>query len=523
MRTLGALIPTTDAAPKTAATAGVALLHRGGFVRSPSSRSPTWLPLGNLVLANIETIVREELAVIAAHEISGGKCWTSTSMADEAAVLLRSCQLSAKSLPISVFQLAGERLTARVVAFDRADKWAAATAARLEAAVRGVLARSGVVPTAADAPGPARVLWVADERGASEVCLDPESGYAATPDVAIRAVANVDHDRTGEDPSSVLTPNVRTVSDVAAELGVATASIIKSIVAVADGTPVLACVAGDRQLSLPLLKDALGAFEVRLADDTEVASHAGCEPGFVGPIDSRIPVIADLELRGASGLVCGAGEQDTHLRGVELERDAAVEKWGVISVAKPGDCAEGSGDPFAWLRVAILGSVGGGSQRPARAAKLAIADASGEATPLATTAEIDLAGVLLAVAERFAGPGGIAWPVAVAPFEASISVMKTTDAACAKAGESLYRDLSDLGISVLLDNRASRAVTKTRDAELIGAPVRVAIGPRSMREDSVEIRARVTDDALSCKLGESAAVIARLLAETHKKERSAWT
>jgi len=281
----------------------------------------------------------------------------------------------------------------------------------------------------------------------------------------------------------------------------------------ADDQPVAVLVRGDRGLNEIALKKALGATQLYLARDTEVASATGAPSGFVGPVGLTIPVIADLELKGASGAVCGANQADAHLTGVDLARDCGEIRWAALRMAEAGDrcarCGEGSYRAFRGIEVGHVFFLGTVYAEPMRCVFL---DESGtEQTMVMGCYGIGITRTAAAAIEQHNDGNGIIWPMSIAPYEVHVVPLQMNDAAVVATGEELYRRLGELGIEVVIDDRDERPGAKFKDADLLGIPLRVAIGARSLKEGNLELKWRRDDKPTPIPAAGAAEAIAELV------------
>lgn len=282
----------------------------------------------------------------------------------------------------------------------------------------------------------------------------------------------------------VPTPGVRTNPELAACLGIPlqrTAKILFCTVVYPDGRRELAgaLLRGDRRLSLPKLRDCLGAESVALADKQEVAARTGAPFGSAGPVGlTGARLIADREVAAARNLVFGANEEDVHLANVNPGRDYNPDRVADIRQVQPGE--------------------------PCPACGGALAEA--HAAPVT-----DAPAVLAALAARHADDRGLRWPAGLAPFAVAVIPADAGDPAQRAAAEAIYADLAARGIRAVLDDRPERAGAKFRDAELLGFPWRVVIGARGLAEGVAEVTGRESGESHRVPLEKAVAHVARAL------------
>jgi len=326
--------------------------------------------------------------------------------------------------------------------------------------------------------------------GEDEVALCDNCGYAANVELA-RSVplAPAPWDLTrGE----VATPDVKTIADVSALLGIDPAHTIKTLVFVAGGEPVLALVRGDHTLHERKLARALRA-EARAARADEVSGWLGVAPGSVGPVGAlRVKrVLADESLRHGSYVV-GANREGYHLTGVAPGRDFDCE-FADLQVVLAGEGCLLCGKPLRVERVIEVGNIfklGTTYSVPLGAMYL---DEQGRERPVVMGSYgIGPARIAAASIEQRHDRDGIVWPWAIAPFHVHVVPVAVKDPAQMAAAEAIYRQMWAAGFEALIDDRDERAGVKFKDADLLGIPIRITVGNAFTKEGVVEVRDRAT-------------------------------
>jgi prolyl-tRNA synthetase len=325
--------------------------------------------------------------------------------------------------------------------------------------------------------------------GENDVALS-DAGYAANVEVATAEPHPVDGlPESLPEPETVDTPGATTIEQVSGMLGVPAGALIKALPVVLDGRgPALVLVRGDHRLNEIKLQNAVGA-AARPAQEDEVREVFGTEPGFIGPIGTQVEVIADEALRGLTGLVTGANEPDRHLRGVEPGRDFEPT-WADVRMVEPGDrCPNGAViriEPA--IEVGNIFKLGTRYSEPLGATYL---DENGtEQLIVMGSYGIGPARVAAAAIEQHADEKGISWPRAIAPWDVEIVALGKPDTPEREAAEALYAELSNAGLDVLLDDRDAGPGEKFADAELLGVPLRLTVGKRSLESGRAEAQVR---------------------------------
>jgi prolyl-tRNA synthetase len=320
--------------------------------------------------------------------------------------------------------------------------------------------------------------------GENDVALAP--GYAANVEVASADPVPVDLPPPLPAPERVHTPGATTIDDVTQRLGVPPATLLKAFPVVADGRGlVLVLVRGDHRVNEIKLANALGA-PFRPARDEEIRDRIG-PPGFIGPVGANVHVLLD-DAVGDGGYVVGANEPDHHLRGVEPGRDFTFERADVRSV-EAGDTV--GGHPLTIepaIEVGNIFKLGTRFSKPLGATYL---DESGsEQLIWMGSYGIGPARIAAAAVEQLADDKGIAWPKALAPWDIEVVSLGKPGSDELAVAERVYEQLRGAGYEVVLDDRAMGPGAKFADAELLGCPLRLTIGRRSLKERRIAAQRR---------------------------------
>jgi prolyl-tRNA synthetase len=290
------------------------------------------------------------------------------------------------------------------------------------------------------------------------------------------------------------TPGLRTIKSLA-EAHPETADPtrqIKTLVYVLDGELVLVLLRGDHELQEQKLLDATASVEARAATPEEIRPLLGADPGSLGAVGVEgTRIIADESLRGRSNLVTGANEDDWHHSGVDVERDITVDLWADLRSVATGEACPTCGQPLELWKGIEVGHIFKLGTKYSETFGVYVQDEKGESHPIIMGSYgIGLERGMAAVVETSHDEKGIIWPVSVAPYEVVITVIRPDDEPTLAAAESMYRELGEMGIEVLLDDREERPGVKFADAELIGIPYRVTVGPRGVADGIVELTTR---------------------------------
>ncbi len=560
MRWSKLFIPTLRDAPGDAEAASHKLLVRGGFMRQLMSGHYSMLPLGFKVHEKVADIVREEINAIGGQEfllpaMHPKSVWEQSgrwdTMGDEmfrlqdrkgadlalgmtheeifATVALEVN--SYKTLPQIWYQIQWKFRDEprpksgllRVREFAMKDSYsfdvdqAGLDASyqkhhdayvrifeRLDLDAMPVEASSGAMGGSGSSE-----FMVRSDAGEDDVVIC-HCGYAANIERALSAIPEVADGQCPDAPVRFATPGVRTIAALEEVEGGAPANRqIKTMVYVVDGQLTLFLVRGDHQLNDQKVIDSAGSGDVRPATPAETLEHLGANPGSLGAVGvaDDIPIYADLALKGRTSLTTGANEDDWHLGGVDIDRDINVDHWVDLRNVAVGEACASCGGELEIVRCIEAGHIFKLGTRYAEAMGATVLDQNGKTQTLVMGSYgIGIGRNMAAIVETHHDDNGIIWPMAVAPYEAVITAIKAKDEASMAASETLYEELLAAGIDVIFDDRNERPGVKFKDAELIGIPLRVAIGPKSLEAGEVEFTDRAT--------GETTAVGLDAIAET---------
>ncbi len=340
--------------------------------------------------------------------------------------------------------------------------------------------------------------------GENEVAIVP--GYAANVEVASADPQPVELEPARDAPETVSTPGMTTIDAVAGALNLPAGATLKAFPIVLDGAEMrLVVVRGDHRVNEIKLRNALGA-DFRAARPDEVAAQLG-PPGYIGPVGAQMPILLD---RGVApgAYVVGANEPDAHLRGVEPGRDFRFEHADIRAVLA-GDTINGATvriEPA--IEVGNIFKLGTRYSKPLNATFL---DESGKEQLIWMGCYgFGPARAAAAAVEQYADEQGISWPRAIAPFDVEVVTLGKEGSEERAFADQLYGELQELGLEVLYDERDAGAGEKFIDAELLGCPLRVTVGRRTLGAGEVEVQLRRGKEKTSVLLEDAAEGIAAL-------------
>jgi prolyl-tRNA synthetase len=529
-------LPTLRDAPADAEAVSHRLLVRGGFIRQVSAGVWTLMPLGWRVHRKIEQIVREEMDAIGGQEmlmpvLTPAELWEATGRIkipeifhlqdrggrrfilpvthEETATFHAREIQSYKQLPQLWYHFAvkerdeprprGGLLRVRefimkdAYSFDRDEEGVRRSFEANREAYRKMFARCGVEAHDVQAEsgimgGKFSVDFLAPSGSGENVLVTCENGdYAADGDIAEAVPRAPELPAPLVAPEEVDTPGIATCEQLAVFLGVDLAATTKAMpVTKPDGTVVLALLRGDDRLSEMKLYDALPG-DSRPATDEEIRAAFGASGGSLGPVGFTGEVVADTTLR-TGQFVSGANRDGRHLRGVEAGRDYEP-RFADLREPREGDRCPECGGALRFQTAVEVGHIFNFGSFYSAALGATFLDEDGREKPLlGGSYGVGPGRVMAAIIEQHHDENGIVWPASVAPYDAHVVVLPGAEAVGARAAEAL----SAAGLDVLLDDREQRAGEKFADADLIGCPVRITAGRKSLEDGMVDVRDRAS-------------------------------
>ena len=307
------------------------------------------------------------------------------------------------------------------------------------------------------------------------------------------------------DMEDVHTPGYKTIEEVSDFLKKDNRSFIKSLVYIIDGEPVLVLIRGDKDLNEAKLMTYFSADSVELADDTAVLDVSGTEAGYVGPVGLKkdIRIVADYSVFGNANMITGANKKEYHITNVNPERDfktSVIDDFGFVSTGEKCPHCDGTLEDFRGIEVGQVFSLG---TKYSESMNCTYLDKDGK-DQLAVMGcyGIGVTRTMASSIEQNHDENGIIWPISIAPFEAVVLPLQMNNEDVVTAGESIYEELKDFGVDVALDDRSERAGFKFKDADLIGYPIQVIIGKKSLENGVVEVKIRKSGEKTEIPLKE---------------------
>ena len=518
------------------------LLLRAGMIRQVATGIYSYLPLGWRVLRKIEGILREEMNSIGGQEmrmpsVQPADLWRETGRYSEAGPVLarfrdrtqRELVLgitheevvtdlarreisSYRQLPFMVYQIQtkfrdeprsrGGLIRAREFTMKDGYSFHAQRAdlddyyPKVFQAYQNIFRRCGAeaVPVEAD-PGlmggaASHEFMALSDSGEDTLVMCEGCGYAANAESAV-AKREEGTKKPQRPLEEIATPGMTTIGDVASYLGVTPQETLKAIFYLVQGELVFVVIRGDLEVNETKLANALDATELRMAEHEEV-EKAGIVAGYASPVGQagNHRTIADDSISLGSNFVAGANKAGYHLRNVNYPRDFEVDLLTDIAIVQDGDQCLRCGAQLRTARGIELGHIFKLGTKYSELMGATFQDSDGQNQPLVMGCYGIGAGRLMAaVVEQCHDDRGIIWPLSIAPYQVHI-VALGAEADIVDTAESLYHDLGAGGYEILYDDRDESAGVKFNDADLIGIPLRLTVGSRSLSAGGVEIKRR---------------------------------
>jgi len=546
-------IPTLREAPAEAEAVSHQLLVRGGFIRQLQSGHYSMLPLAWRVNKKIVKILCEEMDLIGAQEvmlpaIHPASVWQKSgrwdaigddmfrfvdrkdaeqvlAMTNEEVVATVALELSSyRDLPQMWYQIQTKFRDEprpksgllRVREFDMKDSYSIdIDDAGLDnsfnlhhQAYERIFARLGLNAIPVEASSGAMggsdsvEFMVESPAGEDDVAVCDSCDYSANVERATSIIPDVENRLGNETLEKFETPNIRTI-EALSEAGHPPEHQIKTLVYMVDGELSLILLRGDHQFQEQKFRDSTSAMEIAPAEEETIKKALGASPGSLGAVGiDGIKTFADPSLKGRSGMTTGANEDDFHLSGVDVDRDIKVDQWVDVRSIADGEGCPSCSNPLRVVRCIEAGHIFKLGRKYSEAMGVSVLDSEGNSQiPTMGSYGIGVGRAMAAIAETCCDDSGLIWPISVAPYEVVLTVVKTDDENSMEVADKIYKDLKAHGIDVLFDDREERPGVKFADAELIGIPLRVTIGPRGLENGIVEFLDRSDPEKTQTELG----------------------
>ncbi len=563
--------PTLREVPAEAEIASHKLLLRAGFMRKAAAGVYTYLPLAWRTLRKIEAIIREEMDKSGGQEIAmpilqPSELWKETGRwavfgeemfklrdrhnrefclgpthEEIITSLVRNELRSYKHLPVLLYQIQNkyrdeirprfglmrgrEFIMKDGYSFDKDEEALDITYQSMYDAYSRIFTRCGLTFRQVEADSGAiggsntHEFTALAESGESEIAVCSKCDYAANVE---RAELDVLHMEEEQDKTleKVSTPQQKTIEEVTAFLQMPMQKMIKAVAFLNEKEElIVAFVRGDHAVNEVKLQNAVGAIALTMAPEAKLQEY-GTVAGFLGPIHLHKDVIAvvDASVMEMQNACCGSNEVDAHYINVNPKRDFGKVLVKDIRLIQAGDPCPHCGAPVTLTRGIEVGQVFKLGTKYSASMKAVFLDENGKEKPFVMGCYgIGVSRTMAAAIEQSHDENGIIWPVAIAPYTVVIVPVNSKDTAQMEFSQKLYQELQDAHIDVLLDDRKERAGVKFKDADLIGYPVRITVGPKAVQENDIEIKFRKTGAVHHCKPEDYLAFVQKYIAQETDK------
>jgi len=355
------------------------------------------------------------------------------------------------------------------------------------------------------------------DTGEDTIVICKDCDYAANMEKASCVLSELD--KVAELPiAKVETPGKRKVAAVTEYLKISPENLVKTMVFMADGNPVAVLLRGDHEVQTVKLQNFLGVNEVELASDQQVFDSTGVPSGYLGPIGIKIPVVADIEVTKMKNFAIGANEKNYHYIDANFGRDFEVGRVADLRMVTSADRCSKCGNSLELTKGIEVGHIFKLGTAYSEALNAKFLDRDGqEKVFIMGCYGIGVSRVAAAAIEQNHDKDGIIFPMPIAPMQVIILNLGVNDEKITVAAESLYENLKEQGVEVLLDDRDERPGSKFKDADLIGIPLRVMVGKKFEKEGLVEIRKRSTGKVTEVPFCDAAAMVIDMI-ELHGQQ-----
>ena len=548
MRVSKLYAPTLREVPAEAEVVSHQLMLRAGFMRKAAGGIYTYLPLAWRVLKKIERIVREEMDAKGSQELlmpivqpadiwqeSGrwdvygaemfrlqdrhNRCFCLGPTHEEmVTTLIRGDVRSYRQLPLSVYQIQNKYRDERrprfglmrgrefimkdAYSFDRDEAGLDKSYQDMYDAYTNIFARCGLNfrPVEADSgaiggSGSHEFMVIADS-GEAEIVFCTSCDYAANVEKAelFPLEAQEEAMLTKEE---VVTPDCKTIADVCAYLKLPVDHSVKAVAYNSEKGLILCFVRGDHEVNEIKVINTCGVIDLEMATEEQLAA-AGTVGGYMGPVgidNKKVIVVVDATVMKMHNVCCGANKEGYHFINVNPGRDFTPTYVADIRLIQEGDPCPHCGGEVSKARGIEVGQVFKLFTKYSSALKATYLDENGKEQPMVMGCYgVGVSRTMAAAIEQNYDDNGIIWPIEIAPYHVLVVPVNTKDEASAAKAEEIYMQLKKVGLETVIDDRNERPGVKFKDADLIGYPLRVVVGPKTLTEGKLEVKIRKTGE-----------------------------
>ena len=543
-------IPTLKESPADAEVISHKLMVRAGMIRQLASGIYSILPLGLRVLRKVEQIIREEMNQIDGQEvflpsIQPAELWVESKRwnlygkellrikdrhgrefcygpTHEEVItdIVRKEIKSYRQLPILLYQIqtkfrdevrprfgimrGREFMMKDAYSFHADEKDTQHTYHQVAKAYSNIFERCGLKFKQVQADSGtiggsfSHEFAVLADSGEDEIGFCESCDYASNLEMAeSKPPSPLAPPSTLHDLKEVETPGKKSVKEVAEFLNLPAQQIVKTILLENENGLVTGLVRGDHEINLVKMKNLIGCEWLQPAEEETFAKHPELHRGYIGPVGLDLPVYADHEISALHDFVTGANKPSAHFTGVQVQRDLKIEKFGDLRTVRANDpCPRCENGKYQIKRGIEVGHIFILGTKYSSAMKANFLDQNGkENTMIMGCYGVGVGRTVAAAIEQNNDERGIVWPRNLAPFQVIIIPVNYSKDDLKDVCDTLYNRLQEAGIETLLDDRSDRLGVKLKDADLMGIPLQIIIGPKNLSAGQVEIKVRKTNES----------------------------
>ncbi|WP_026364441.1 proline--tRNA ligase [Brachyspira innocens] len=558
MRLSKLFMPTLKEAPSDAIIASNKLMIRAALARKISNGLYSYLPLGVRVLSKISNIIREEMDAIGSNEcimpilvskelLTPSGRWerfkkelfrlkdrNDVDMAmgpthEEAFTITAQNEIqSYKDLPLTLYQIhtkfrdeirprfgvirSKEFTMKDAYSFHITKECLDKTYNDMSRAYTKIFKRMGLDTVSVKADSGAmggegsEEFMVLSEVGEETIIFCSKCDYRANVEKANVKKDDEVKSYTDKPLEEVNTPDIKTINDLEKFFNTSSKNFIKSIIyKTEEGEVILVATRGDLEINETKLSNALGGLDIELADEDTVKEVTGARVGFASPIGlkKKIRIFADYSIKSVADAIVGGNKDDTHIKNVNIQRDFNIDVWGDFRTAKESDKCPECGETLYQKKGLELGHIFKLGDKYTQAFNFKVLDENNkEITPIMGCYGIGVNRALASVIEQNYDDKGIIFPISVAPYEAIVVAIDKEGEESFKKAEEIYNALNALKVETMFDDRKERLGVKLNDCDLIGIPMRIIVGKKSLQRGVVEFKLRSSSESVEVKTDE---------------------
>ncbi len=560
MRMSKLFVQTLREFPNDAEAISHKLLVRAGYIKKLTSGIYSYLPLMQRVLAKISQIIREEMNSAGAQELlmpfvqpsevwqksgrwevygkelarfsdrHGNQMCLAPTHEEVITSVVSGTFTSYKQLPINLYQIqtkfrdeirprfgllrGREFIMKDAYSFHTSQESLDKEYQNMAAAYKRIFERCGLETKMVQSDSGAIggnvshefMVLTSTQTGENDVFYCENCDYSANSNHAVSNLLKVQTDgaKYGYDKEQKLdTPNVKTIDELAKFLNITPDCILKSVLYIADSKPVLVMIRGDKEVEETKLLNAVNAIEIRPATPDEAYEYLGCEVGYLSFLNvdkNKVKIIFDKSAQGMKNFVIGANEPHKHIVGYNF---AQTPDFVDVSLVKEGELCPYCNKPLKVTRGIEVGNIFQLGTKYSKPMNATYTDENGEDKPFIMGCYgIGVTRTAAAAIERYHDDFGIVWPKEIAPYHVDVVPVNTEDEEQMQVALEIYNKLLNMGVEVVIDDRADRAGVKFKDSELIGFPYRITVG-KTIKEGLVEFKCRKTGNVEKLTMDEA--------------------